>query len=106
MSKFTDELREPVTAGMFLRLGVYSVNKESLKMTENILNTAEEKTIFSCTKYREEWVARVKIVNDRAVGNLFYGDELIRNFNVSIKDGKFSPDIGTGSGVKVSFKVD
>ena len=52
------------------------------------------------------WQTRFNIHEGRATGQLLYNQALVRDFkNIKITEGRFKVDIGTGSGVKVSFKI-
>ena len=60
----------------------------------------------SITKGRDDYLAEFDVIGDKAKGKLYSRGRLIRNgFNVTVKDMKFKVDIGTGSGVKVEFKI-
>jgi hypothetical protein len=57
-------------------------------------------------RFRCGWTADYVIVDNRVTGDLFQDGSLVRHFkNVKISDGRFKVDIGTGSGVKVTFEV-
>lgn len=56
---------------------------------------------------REDWyVTDWMVSHGRAFGKLMAGRDVIRHsFSVKVNSGEFAVDIGTGSGVKVKFKV-
>ena len=57
-------------------------------------------------KNRQLWQARFNITEDRVSGQLLDNKALVRYFkSILIKDGTFKVDIGTGSGVKITFKI-
>lgn len=61
-------------------------------------------------KNRNHWWVEVAIhpssSGDRATGTLYQGWNKIRTFDVGVRNGRFNVDIGTGSGVKVTFQLE
>ena len=57
-------------------------------------------------KNRQLWQARFNIADDRVSGQLLDNKALVRDFkNIKVTEGIFKVDIGTGSGVKITFKI-
>ena len=62
--------------------------------------------LSSVTRGRSGWIADVQLQGDRAVGTLYHSGKVARaQFNVAVKNGEFLVDIGTGSGVKIKFRM-
>ena len=69
-----------------------------------MLKTLECTTLAATNHHRKDWYVTARLVDERAVGNMYCGSRVVReNFSVKVRNGKFAVDIGTGSGVKVNF---
>ena len=80
---------------------------DKICIAEPVSNISNAKLKLDATnRNRKGWYAIIDVNGDRAVGSLHRYEKVERKaFNVKIKDGKFAVDIGTGSGVKVNFRI-
>ena len=64
----------------------------------------------SVTSGRRAWTARFHTYtldgSDRAKGSVYHAERHVRDFDVVVRSNHISVDIGTGSGVKVRFRVE
>jgi len=73
------------------------------------MDIRETRTAKATNRDREDWYVDYLVEGNWAMGSLYTlsdGQVWRDKFKVQIKNGRFNVDIGTGSGVKVTFQVE